>query len=307
MNETTSRSDATATSQLLGQVRRIEIKTRKLSQDILAGRHKSAVKGRGMAFSEVREYQYGDDVRDIDWNVTARSPRGNDGALRPYVKQFEEERERTLMLLVDVSGSLAFGSRKRQKRELATEIAATLAFSAMKNDDKIGVLFFTDRIEGFIPLGKGRRHVLRIIRELLDFRPVGVNTNLDVALIHLRQMMKRRCTAFILSDFLDTHDLRKSLLICGRRHDVTAIQLYDPLLHNLPDVGLLYLQDTETGERKWVDTSAKRVRKAQQTWWQEEQDRMIAQFRKSGIDFVSIRTDEDYVRALINLFSRRAR
>lgn len=286
------------TGELLKRVRRIEIKTRGLSQNIFAGQYHSAFKGRGMAFSEVREYQFGDDIRDIDWNVTARFN-------RPYIKVFEEERELTLMLLIDVSGSLDFGSRGQKKKDMVTEIAATLAFSAMNNNDKIGVIFFSDRIEKFIPPKKGRKHILFIIRELLDFVPASRKTSLATGIQYLTQVMKRRSTVFIFSDFLDPTPFTDPLLVAGKKHDVTAIQVYDSLFSDLPDVGLLRIEDAETGLQQWLDTSSAAIREGQKRWWKENQEKLQNTFRRCNVDLASIRTDEDYVKALIMMFERR--
>ena len=286
------------TGELLKRVRRIEIKTRGLSQNIFAGQYHSAFKGRGMAFSEVREYQFGDDIRDIDWNVTARFN-------RPYIKVFEEERELTLMLLIDVSGSLDFGSRGQKKKDMVTEIAATLAFSAMNNNDKIGVIFFSDRIEKFIPPKKGRKHILFIIRELLDFVPASRKTSLATGIQYLTQVMKRRSTVFIFSDFLDPAPFTDPLLVAGKKHDVTAIQVYDSLFSDLPAVGLLRIEDAETGLQQWLDTSSAAIREGQKRWWKENQEKLQNTFRRCNVDLASIRTDEDYVKALIMMFERR--
>ena len=243
------------TEELLKRVRRIEIKTRGLSSNIFAGEYHSAFKGRGMAFSEVREYQYGDDVRDIDWNVTARLD-------KPFVKVFEEERELTVILMVDVSGSLDFGTIQQTKREMATEIAATLAFSAIQNNDKIGVIFFSDKIEKFIPPKKGRKHILFIIRELLTFQPESTRTNIGKAVEFMTNDIKKRCTVFLLSDFFDPKDYSQQLIIANRKHDVCALQIYDQRMQELPDVGLMKVQDTETGYEMFIDTSSKAVRTA---------------------------------------------
>lgn len=287
------------TSELLQKVHKIEIKTRGLSNNIFAGQYHSAFKGRGISFSEVREYQYGDDIRDIDWNVTARFH-------RPYVKVYEEERELTVMLLIDVSASLDFGTVTRTKRELATEIAATLAFSAIQNNDKIGVIFFSDKIEKFIPPKTGRKHILYIIRELLDFEPTSIRTNIKVAVEYLTNVMKRRCTAFILSDFMDGSDYSQPLDIANRKHDVVAIQLFDRRIEELPDVGLMLVQDSETGHLQYIDTSNKRVREAHHHWWTTQQARLKKVLTHSRVDVISIRTDQDYVRALMNLFAKRS-
>ena len=286
------------TSEILKRVRQIEIKTRGLSSNIFAGEYHSAFKGRGMAFSEVRECQYGDDIRDIEWNVTARFN-------KPYIKVFEEERELTVMLLVDVSGSLDFGTTVQTKRNMTTEIAATLAFSAIQNNDKIGVIFFSDRIEKFIPPKKGRKHILYIIRELLDFHPESQRTDIRQAVEYLTQVIKRRCTCFLLSDFIDEGDFRQALTIANRKHDVVAIQVYDRRVAELPNVGLMRVKDAETGHLQWVDTSSRRVRNAQSQWWRENQSRLGDIFSRSNVDHVSVRTDQDYVTALRTLFAQR--
>ena len=286
------------TSELLKKVRQIEIKTRGLSNNIFAGQYHSAFKGRGMAFSEVREYQFGDDTRDIDWKVTARY-------VRPYVKVFEEERELTVMLLIDVSGSKDFGTVSQMKRDVTTEIAATLAFSAIQNNDKIGVIFFSDKIEKFIPPQKGRRHILYIIRELIDFRPDDRQTDINQALKYLTNAIKKRCTAFLLSDFIDRGNDRDALTIANRKHDIVAIQVYDRRETELPAVGLMKVRDAETGQERWIDSSSKRVREAYRTWWDKRQAEMNAAFQKSRIDAVSIRTEDDYVKALLALFDKR--
>lgn len=251
-----------------------------------------------MAFSEVREYQFGDDVRDIDWNVTARFD-------KPFVKVFEEERELTVMLLVDVSNSLDFGTIKQLKKDMVTEIAATLAFSAIQNNDKIGVIFFSDRIEKFIPPKKGRKHILYIIRELLDFKPESQRTNLQCAIEYLTNVLKKRCTAFILSDFIDDRNFQNALTIANRKHDVVAVQVYDRRLEELPDVGLMLVRDAETGHEQWIDTSSKALRNAHHAWWKERQQKLNETFTHSNVDSVSVRTDQDYVKALLNLFAKR--
>lgn len=286
------------TSEILKRVRQIEIKTRGLSNNIFAGEYHSAFKGRGMAFSEVREYQYGDDIRDIDWNVTARFN-------KPYVKVFEEERELTVMLLVDVSGSLNYGTVKQMKREMVAEIAATLAFSAIQNNDKIGVIFFSDRIEKFIPPQKGRKHILYIIRELLDFRPASQRTEVKQAVEYLMQVIKRRCTAFLLSDFIDSTDFTTSLTVANRKHDIVAIQVYDRRLAELPDVGLMKVVDAESGLEHYIDTSSGKLRKAHRAWWTSRQAALVKLFTHSKVDYVSVRTDQDYVSALMALFAQR--
>ena len=285
-------------NELIERVRRIEIKARGLSSNLFAGQYHSAFKGRGMAFSEVREYQYGDDVRDVDRNVTARMS-------KPYIKVFEEEREMTVMLLVDVSSSLDFGTVRQMKKEMETEIAATLAFSAIQNNDKIGVIFFSDRIEKFIPPKKGKKHILYIIRELLDFTPESRRTDVKMAIEYLTNVLKKRCTAFILSDFIDKNDYSNALTIANRKHDVVAIQVYDRRVADLPDVGLMKVRDAETGHEQYIDTSSKALRRAHSEWWESRQEMMNAAFTKSRVDSVSIRTDEDYVKALLNLFAKR--
>ncbi|MCF0197896.1 MAG: DUF58 domain-containing protein [Bacteroidaceae bacterium] len=287
------------TSEILKRVRQIEIKTRGLSNNIFAGEYHSAFKGRGMAFSEVREYQYGDDIRDIEWNVTARFN-------KPYVKVFEEERELTVMLLVDVSGSLEFGTQNQLKRDMQTEIGATLAFSAIQNNDKIGVIFFSDKVEKFIPPKKGRKHILYIIRELLDFQPESRRTDVGHALEYMTQAIKRRCTAFVLSDFIDQKDFSQPLIIANRKHDVVAIQVYDRRVAELPDVGLMKVVDAETGHEQYVDTSSSSVRNAHARWWKEQSERLRDTFTRSNVDNVSVRTDHDYVAALMSLFAKRS-
>ncbi len=286
------------TVDILRRVRQIEIKTKGLSSNIFAGEYHSAFKGRGMAFSEVREYQYGDDIRDIEWNVTARFN-------RPYVKVFEEERELTVMLMVDVSGSLDFGSQRQRQRELATEMAATLAFSAIQNNDKIGVIFFSDRVEKFIPPKKGRKHILYIIRELLGFVPQSKSTRLGVPLEYLTRVIKRRCTAFILSDFMDTTDYDTALTVAARKHDVVAIRIYDQRMQELPDVGLMKVYDAETLHEQYLDTSSRAVRRAHAQWWNRHEEKLRERLTASNVDSVAVRTDQDYVAALMNLFRKR--
>ena len=287
------------TSEIIKKVRKIEIKTRGLSSNIFAGQYHSAFKGRGMAFSEVREYQFGDDVRDIDWNVTARFH-------RPYVKVFEEERELTVMLLIDVSGSLDFGTQKQMKRDMVTEIAATIAFSAIQNNDKIGVVFFSDKIEKYIPPKKGRKHILYIIRELLDFQPESKRTDVKQAVEFLSSVQTRRTTAFILSDFYVRNDFLQSLQICNRKHDIVAIQVYDQRAKELPDVGLMKVVDAETGFEQYIDTSSKRLRQAYQRYWMNRQAELQDTFNKSNVDNVSIATNEDFVKSLLMLFKQRS-
>ncbi|MBQ6062924.1 MAG: DUF58 domain-containing protein [Prevotella sp.] len=293
------------TSEIIKKVRKIEIKTRGLSQNIFAGEYHSAFKGRGMAFSEVREYQYGDDVRDIDWNVTARFH-------RPYVKVFEEERELTVMLLIDVSGSLDFGTTRQMKRDLATEIAATLAFSAIQNNDKIGVIFFSDQIEKYIPPKKGRKHILYIIREMLDFHPQSKSTDVGQAVEFMTRVLKRRSTAFVLSDFFvrqgsneEQETFVHTLTMAARKHDVVAIQVYDQRAKMLPDIGLMKVRDAETGHEMFIDTSSKKLRHAHTRYFMERQQFLQQAFTRSNIDWTSVATNEDYVKALLMLFKKR--
>ena len=287
------------TSDILSKVRKIEIKTKGLSRNIFAGQYHSAFKGRGMDFSEVREYQYGDDVRDIDWNVTARFH-------RPYVKVFEEERELTVMLLIDVSGSLNFGTSTQLKRDLVTEIAATLAFSAIQNNDKIGVIFFSDRIEKYIPPKKGRKHILYIIRELLDFQPESQRTDIAMATAYLTRIMKRRCTSFIISDFYDRKDFLLEMEIANRKHDVVAIQVYDQRAKELPNVGLMNVLDAETGHEMLIDTSSKKLRRAHTAYWLNREEDLRRTFSKSRVDWTSVATNEDFTKALLTLFKQRS-
>ncbi|KAA6302140.1 MAG: hypothetical protein EZS26_001741 [Candidatus Ordinivivax streblomastigis] len=287
------------TNELLKKVRQIEIKSRGLSQNIFAGQYHSAFRGRGMAFSEVREYEYGDDTRDIDWNVTARYS-------KPYIKVFEEERELTVMLLIDVSGSKDFGTHGSMKKDMMTEIAATLAFSAMQNNDKIGVIFFSDTIEKFIPPQKGKKHILYIIRELIDFQPENTQTNITQALQYLTNVIKKRCTTFVISDYIDSHDYQHALTIANRKHDVVAIQVFDKRETEMPNVGLIKIKDAESGQEEWIDTTSAKVRQSYLGWWTNCQNNLQLALQKSRVDSVSIRTDEDYVKALLNLFHKRA-
>lgn len=286
------------TTDLIKKVRQIEIKTRGLTNHIFAGEYHSAFKGRGMAFSEVREYQYGDDVRNIDWNVTARMN-------RPFIKIFEEERENTVMLLIDVSGSREFGTTQRFKKNLVTEMAATLAFSTIQNNDKIGVIFFSDKVEKFIPPQKGKKHVLHIIRELLTFEPENRKTSLNVALRYLTNAIKKRCTAFVMSDFIDV-DFEKALRIANHKHDVAALHIYDRRETELPNVGLMLMVDAETGEQRWIDTSSEQVRSTYRKIWKKREADLAATFARSGIDSVDVATDDDYVRQLLTLFKKRS-
>ncbi len=286
------------TTELIKKVRQIEIKTRGLSNHIFAGEYHSAFKGRGMTFSEVREYQYGDDVRNIDWNVTARMN-------KPFIKVFEEERENTVVLLVDVSGSREFGTQDRFKKNLVTEIAATLAFSTIQNNDKIGVIFFSDTVEHFIPPQKGKKHVLHIIRELLTFQPEKRGTNIGEALRYLTSAIKKRCTAFLISDFMD-NGFEKSLRIANHKHDVVAVHIYDWREAVMPDVGLMLAVDAETGNQQWIDTSDAALRKMYADNWQKRTNELQTIFTKAGVDNVMVRTDEDYVKQLLKLFKQRA-
>lgn len=285
-------------NELLKKVRRIEIKTRGLSQNIFAGEYHTAFKGRGMTFAEVREYQYGDDIRDIDWNVTARHN-------HPYVKVYEEERELTVMLLIDMSRSERFGATGEVKRDMIAEIAATLAFSAIQNNDKIGVIFFTDKIEKFIPPQKGRKHILYIISQLIDFKPENTGTDIAFALRFFTDALKKRCTTFLISDFIDDSDISKALSIAASKHDVIALQVYDKRDTQIPDVGLLKVRDLETGRSCWVNTSSKTVRQAYDRYWYERSQRIEETMQKSRVEMVSVATDEDYVKALMMLFKNR--
>lgn len=285
-------------NELISKVRKIEIKTRGLTNQIFAGEYHSAYKGRGMAFSEVRAYQYGDDIRNIDWNVTARFR-------TPYIKVFEEERELTVMLLIDVSGSGQTGSRLRLKRSLMAEIAAVLSFSAIQNNDKVGVIFFSDRIEKFIPPKKGRQHILRVISEVIHIEPLRSGTDLSVALQYLTNAIKKRSTAFILSDFLSP-PFEQALRIAGRKHDIAALRVYDSRESELPSVGLMKVRDAENGNTRWVDTSSLQVRRAYASWWHRRQQELNDLFARCGTDYCMLRTDEDYVKTLISLFKKRS-
>ena len=291
-----------SSSDILKQVRRIEIKTRGLSNDIFAGKYHSAFKGRGMAFSEVREYRVGDDVRDIDWNVTARSR-------QPHIKIYEEERELTMMLLIDVSGSRMFGTTEKLKKNTITEIAAVLAFSAAQNNDKVGCIFFSDRVEKFIPPKKGRAHVLMIIKELISFMPENNGTDISEGLRYLTNILKKRSTAFVLSDFMDTADGRArfedALKIASGKHDMVGIRVYDRREQHLPDVGILELKDAETGEKVWVDTASRAVRDAYARNWEQTSALIDSSLKRCRVDNVKIATGEDYVTSLMKLFKRR--
>jgi len=285
------------TSDLLKKVRKIEIKSRGLSNHIFSGQYHSVFKGRGMAFSEVREYQYGDDIRNIDWNVTARFN-------HPYIKVFDEERELTVMLLIDVSGSNHFGTVNTLKEELITEIAAVLAFSAIQNNDKVGVIFFSKNVEKFIPPKKGLSHILRIIRELIDFKPENKETNVAEALRYFTNVIKKRCTAFILSDFL-TKDFEDAIKIANKKHDLIAVNIYDPRETEIPDLGLMRIKNAETDQQMWIDTSSAKVRLNYKNWYEKHNKYLSDVFIRSGLDVVKIRTDQDYVKPLINLFKKR--
>ena len=281
--------------ELLKRVRKIEIKTRKLSRNIFAGEYHSQFKGRGMAFSEVREYQPGDDVRSIDWNVTARLN-------KPYIKVFEEERELTVMLLVDVSGSRNFGTFSQMKRDMMAEVAATLAFSTIANNDKVGVILFSDKIEKYIPAQKGKTHVLHIIRELLSFEPSSTGTDIAQALQYFANAQKRRCTAFLISDFIHSGSIKKPLLIASNRHEVNAIQIYDRREEELPNIGLIKFHDAETGQDLWIDTALTSIRNEYARSWRNNQESLDKLFTKTGVNHIKVRTDEDYVKALMHLF-----
>ena len=285
---------------LLKKVRQIEIKTRGLTRNIFAGEYHSAFKGRGMAFSEVREYQFGDDIRNIDWNVTARYS-------HPYVKIFEEERELTVMLLIDVSGSREFGTFEKFKKNIITEISAILSFSAIQNNDKIGVIFFSNCIEKFIPPKKGKSHILRIIRELIDFQPKERGTDVTGAIRYLTNVIKKRCTAFVISDFIDDNsEMELTLSIANNKHDIVVLKIYDEREKELPAIGMLKLKDAETGRYVWVDSDSTKIRNIYSNWWIKQSARLDAMFKKCGIDYVEIKTNEDYVKSLMNLFKKRA-
>lgn len=289
----------TNTNEILKRVRKIEIKTKGLTNNIFAGQYHTAFKGKGMAFSEVREYQYGDDVRDIDWNVTARFH-------KPFIKVFEEERELTVLLLIDVSSSRLFGTGGFLKKNIITEIAATLAYSAIQNNDKIGVIFFSDKIEKFIPPRKGRKHILYIIRELIGLEPESKKTDISCVLRYMTDAIKKRCTAFIISDFIDKKDFITELTIANRKHDVVALQVYDKREVSLPPVGLVKMADAETGLERMIDTSSRKVRNVYSKWWNMNKNKIEGTFKKSKVDFVSISTEDDYVKSLISLFNLRS-
>ena len=288
---------------LLKKVRKIEIKTRALSHQIFAGEYHSAFKGRGMAFSEVREYQYGDDVRNMDWNVTAR--------LRsPYVKVFEEERELTVVLLVDVSRSRLFGTAGNSRKDVLAEIAAILSFSAILNNDKVGALFFSDKVEKFIPPKKGRSHLLHIIREIIEFEPATDGTDISEALRYLTNAIKKKCTAFLLSDMIDVNSdgsprYEEALKVAVNRHDLSVIEVYDPRERSIPDVGLVHIKDAETGKAAWVNTSDRKMRRAYEDWFANVEQTSSRLFMKYNVDKVSIAVDDDYVKGLMTLFKSR--
>lgn len=286
-------------NELLKKVRKIEIKTRGLSQNIFAGEYHTAFKGRGVIFSEVREYQPGDDIRDIDWNVTARHN-------KPFVKVYQEERELTVMLLIDVSGSRSFGAAGEPKKEVMAEIAATLAFSSIQNNDKVGVIFFSDHVEKFIPPKKGRKHILLIIREIINFEPQSKGTNIDAALKFMTNALKKRCAAFLISDFIDDHDYFQSMQIANKKHDLAAIQVYDRRDAKMSDVGLIRVRDLERGVDRWIDTSSKKVRSAYDKIWYERQQKLSSDTSRCGVDLASVTTDEDFVKALLGLFRKRS-
>ena len=283
--------------ELLQKIRTIEIKSRKLSAQIFAGEYHSSFKGKGMTFSEVREYIYGDPIKSIDWNVTARFN-------HPYVKIFEEERELTVMLLIDVSNSKLFGTQQQLKQELVAEIAAVLAFSTSQNNDKVGVILFSDKVEKFIPPKKGKKHILRIILEILNFEPQSKKTDVKEALKYLTNAIKKKCVAFIISDFISP-DFTEALKISANKHDIAALRIFDDFEQNLPNVGLAYFKDLETGELKWVDTSLKGVREKYAKWYKEKHAQNSEIFRKCKVDFIDIETNKDYVKPLINLFKNR--
>jgi uncharacterized protein (DUF58 family) len=287
------------TKELLKKVRKIEIKTRGLSNQIFSGEYHSAFKGRGMAFSEVREYQPGDDIRSIDWNVTARFN-------HPFVKIFEEERELTVMLIVDVSASGDFGSKVQFKKEMMTEICAVLSFSAIQNNDKIGMIFFSDKIEKFIPPKKGKSHILRIIRELIEFTPQHNKTNIAQALRYFTNVIKKKSIAFLISDFMDDN-FADALKLAAKKHDIVGIKVYDEREEELPDIGLIKVSDPESEVSHWLDTSSPKIRSEYKKNWVENQRKLETIFRRSGIDNVSLRTDKSYVQPLMNLFKRRER
>ncbi|MEX0812582.1 MAG: DUF58 domain-containing protein [Chitinophagales bacterium] len=285
------------TQELIKKVRRIEIKTKGLSNHIFSGEYHTAFKGRGMSFSEVRAYQYGDDVRSIDWNVTARLD-------EPHVKVFEEERELTMMLMVDISRSAFFGSTEAFKNQIITEVSAVLSFSAVQNNDKVGIIFFSDKVEKFIPPKKGKSHILRIIRELIETKPESKGTNISEALQFFNNIQKKRSIVFLLSDFFDK-DFQDPLKLVKKKHDLVAMQIYDPMEEQLPNIGLVNAYDAETGQYKWLDTSSKKVRAQHRQWFEEKRAHTKAVMMRAGVDFISLRSDESYVNALLKFFKKR--
>ncbi|MEX2590258.1 MAG: DUF58 domain-containing protein [Chitinophagales bacterium] len=285
------------TQELIKKVRRIEIKTKGLSNHIFSGEYHTAFKGRGMSFSEVRAYQYGDDVRSIDWNVTARLD-------EPHVKVFEEERELTMMLMVDISRSAFFGSTEAFKNQIITEVSAVLSFSAVQNNDKVGIIFFSDKVEKFIPPKKGKSHILRIIRELIETKPESKGTNISEALQFFNNIQKKRSIVFLLSDFFDK-DFQDPLKLVKKKHDLVAMQIYDPMEEQLPNIGLVNAFDAETGQYKWLDTSSKKVRESHRQWFEEKRAHTKAVMMRAGVDFISLRSDESYVNALLKFFKKR--
>ncbi len=286
--------------ELLKKIRRIQIKTRGLSHNIFAGQYHSTFKGRGMTFAENREYQYGDDIRDIDWNVTARQN-------KPYIKTYQEERELTIMLLVDLSASTTFGATAPAKRDTIAEIAATLAFSATQNNDKVGALFFTDKIEKYIAPAKGKQQIMLIIQQLLDYKPTSTQTDISLALKHFTNATPKRTTAFLISDFIDTPPYKQALQLAQNKHDIIAIQIYDKRDAQLTDLGLIQLTDLETRQTRWIDTSLSSTRKQYDRWWYQRQQQMTQTLRATHTDHISVTTDDDYVSALMTLFNHRAR
>ena len=285
------------TQELIKKVRRIEIKTKGLSNHIFSGEYHTAFKGRGMSFSEVRAYQYGDDVRSIDWNVTARLD-------EPHVKVFEEERELTMMLMVDISRSSFFGSTEQFKNQIITEISAVLSFSAAQNNDKVGIIFFSDKVEKYIPPKKGKSHILRIIRELIETEPENKGTDIAEALRFFNNIQKKRSIVFLMSDFFDSN-YQDPLKLVKKKHDLVAMQVYDPVEAEMPNIGLVNAFDAESGEYRWIDTSSKAVRAAHAEWWEDKFARTKSTMMKSGVDFISLRTDESYVNALLKFFKKR--
>lgn len=286
------------TKELLAKIRHLEIKAKGLSKHIFSGEYHSAFRGRGMTFSEVRDYQFGDEVRTIDWNVTARFN-------EPYVKVFDEERELTLMLIVDVSGSEHFGTSEKTKKELALELSATLAFSAMSNNDKVGAIFVSDTVEKYIAPEKGKKHTLRILRELIELQPKNKGTNLDAGLKFFRTTQKKRCITFVISDFVDHNDFMEGLKITRKKHDLIAIRLVDEAERILPNIGLIQLYNAETGQTTWVNSNSEEARKTHTELFDREESKLLNDFRKSGIDFASISTSEDFTKPLIKLFQKR--